>query len=108
MESTTRGQTDNHDELGGLFLEAVAEAGKVDRSGLRPIWSGFRRALLLHLEAEELLLIPGFAKEHPVEARALLRDHAFFRAAVDDFEVSLEARLQDQELVQTFKARLDA
>jgi hypothetical protein len=108
MQGPDSWRAEDHDELAGQFLAVVAEAAKLDRSTLEPLWSGFRRALLLHLEAEELLLIPAYAAEHREEAGALLRDHAFFRAALDDFEASLDARLRHEHLVQAFVERLNA
>ena len=72
------------------------------------MWTGFRRALLLHIQAEELLLIPEYGLEHPDDAEALMEDHAFFRAALDDFEVHLEVRLRNEHEVRAFTNRLDA
>ena len=108
MQSEGSWRVEDHDELAGLFLAVVAEAAKVDHSALEALWSGFRRSLLLHLEAEELLLIPSYSAEHPEEAGTLLRDHAYFRSALDDFEVNLDARLRHEHLVLTFVERLNA
>ena len=66
-----------------------------------------RRALLLHIQAEELLLIPEYGLEQPDDAEALMEDHAFFRAALDDFEVNLEVRLRNEHEVRAFTNRLD-
>ena len=101
-------RVEDHDELAGLFEDLVAEAGRANRSRIGAMWTGFRRALLLHLQAEELLLIPEYGLEHPDDAEALMEDHAFFRAALDDFEVNLEVRLRNEHQVRAFTNRLDA
>ncbi len=99
---------EGHDELEKLLGETVAEAGKADRCHLETAWTGFRRALLLHLQAEELLLLPDYAVDHPDAAAALKQDHCLFRATLDDFEVNLELRLLDVNRVQALTARLRA
>jgi hypothetical protein len=101
-----RHRTEDHDELERVFAEIVAGARKADASHLEMAWAGFRRTLLLHLEAEELLLIPGYSIEHSAEATALLQDHAFFRACLDDFDLNPGDRLLDVERVEAFSARL--
>jgi len=105
-EQTDAGRMEDHDELETLFAQIMAEARKADRSLLEKAWTGFRRALLLHLQAEELLLFPDYSVEHPGEAAALNLDHAFFRACLDDFEVNLGHRLMDAPRVEAFIARL--
>jgi hemerythrin HHE cation binding domain-containing protein len=97
---------DDHDELEKLFDQMLAEAKESDSSGLETAWAGFRRTLLLHLQAEELLLFPAYSVEHPAEATALNLDHAFFRACLDDFEVNLGHRLRDVDRVEAFTSRL--
>jgi hypothetical protein len=62
--------------------------------------------LLLHLRAEELLLIPDYALEHSAEAAGLLQDHVYFRACLDDFDVNARHRLLDVERVEAFSIRL--
>jgi hemerythrin HHE cation binding domain-containing protein len=100
------GRWEDHDELEKLFDQMVAEAKKADHSRLETAWAGFRRALLLHLQAEELLLFPDYSVEHPAEAAALNLDHTFFRTCLDDFEVNLGRRLMDSARVEAFLARL--
>ena len=106
VEKTDAGGLQDHDELETLFDQIMAEAKKADRSSLETAWTGFRRALLLHLQAEELLLFPDYSVDHPAEAAALNLDHAFFRACLDDFEVNLGHRLTDAPRVEAFIARL--
>lgn len=95
-----------HHELESVFVDALAEARTGNPSELGRVWEGFRRAMLLHLQAEELLLIPDYAREHPDDAAALRLDHAFFRTCLDDFEVNLERRLLDPARVEVFTSRL--
>jgi hypothetical protein len=106
VERTAPGRVEDHDELEKLFDQTVAEAKEPDSSRLEKAWTGFRHALLLHLQAEELLLFPDYSLEHPAEAAALNLDHSFFRVCLDDFEVNLGHRLKDVDRVEAFAARL--
>jgi hypothetical protein len=105
-ETSKPGLVEDHDHLEKLFADAVALARQDDRSGLGPMWAAFEHQFLLHLRAEDLLLIPGYAVEQPDTAAALKEDHAFLRAAVIEFGVKPEVRLRSVLEVETFLARL--
>jgi hypothetical protein len=107
-EKAEIGRAEDHDEMEALFARVMAETKTPDRSRLETVWTEFKRALLLHLLAEELLLFPAFSVDHPAETKALKLDHAFFRACLDDFEVNLGHRLIDVGRVEAFLARLRA
>jgi len=110
-----RGEKDGHRPLRGhharllrLFDEVIAEIEKDDRSELRELWTIFENALLAHVSAEELELLPGYAEVHPATADVLRQDHQYFRRALTEFGISLDLHLLRAAAVEEFISRLRA
>ncbi len=98
----------HHARLLRLFDELIAETKKDDRSELREMWNIFEKALLAHISAEEVELLPIYAEEHPAAADTLLQDHQYFRRVLTEFGINLDLHLLRTSAVEEFISRLRA
>jgi len=99
---------EHHRELDACIERLIARVGDGDPTELRPEWSTFERALLRHLEQEEAEILPGFARDDPAGARAILAEHADIRGALLDMGVNLDLHLLRAEQVERFVGQLRA
>jgi len=99
---------DHHRELDECIDRLLARVQNDDPTELRGDWTTFERALLRHLEQEEAELLPGFARHHAGEARAILAEHADIRSALLDMGVNLDLHLLRAEQVESFVTQLRA
>jgi hypothetical protein len=79
---------EHHRELDACIERLLARVRDGDPTELRPEWSAFERALLRHLEQEEVEILPGFARDNAAQAREILAEHAVIRAALLDMGVN--------------------
>lgn len=100
--------TEHHRELDACIDRLLARVREDDPTELRPEWSTFERALLRHLEQEEVEILPGFARDNAAQAREILTDHAGIRSALLDMGVNLDLHLLRAEEVERFVAQLRA
>ena len=99
---------EHHRVLDERLDRIVIEAQVCDAVELRAAWSDFERELLRHLEYEEAEVLPGFARDNPAEARAILAEHANIRATAADLGLSLDLHLLRSEAVENFVHQLKA
>jgi hemerythrin superfamily protein len=91
-----------HGQLDALFQDVLADARCEDPAGLRSEWTRFERELATHMELEERTIFPGFAHEHPEEARALRDEHARIRAGLVEMGVDLDLHCLRADRVEAF------
>jgi hemerythrin-like domain-containing protein len=99
---------EHHRELDASIERLLARVRDGDPTELRSEWRAGERALLRHLEQEEVEILPGFARDRAIEARAILADHAGIRGALLDLGVNLDLHLLRVEEVERFVAQLRA
>jgi len=99
---------DDHQRLDHLFEAIVAAASRDDTADLREDWSTFERALLRHLDAEEVHLLRVFAQHAPEEARGLTAEHAEIREKLTELGVDLDLHSLKAERVGAFVGQLRA
>lgn len=98
VDSIREQLTADHARLAALFRDVLRRLALDDRDETREAWSDFERGLLAHLDAEERLVLPAFAVDHPDEARAIRAEHDGFRARLLDLGVAVDLhhiRLED-------------
>ena len=84
---------EDHDaleELAGKIIQMVEEG---DREDVSNAVTAMEASILTHLEGEERELIPRYARENPVEAAAILREHALIRKNLTELDVSTDLHL---------------
>ena len=98
----------DHQRLDRSFEALVARAQGGDPIQLRSEWQTFELGLLDHLELEEREILPGFAREAPADARAILDEHTAIRTALFELGVNLDLHLLRADVVRSFCDRLRA
>lgn len=98
----------DHRRLDTLFDELLNRMHVDDTAGAREAWTAFDDGLMAHLEAEEKFMIPIFEHRDPVEAQALLADHATIRALLAELGVMLEIHALRETKVEEFVGFLRA
>ena len=92
----------DHRRLESLFerLLDAFEAG--DQIEMRRIWGLLEPALLGHLEAEELHLLPAFSRVDEQAARGLRGDHEDFRKRLAELGAALDIHIVRLEVARAF------
>jgi iron-sulfur cluster repair protein YtfE (RIC family) len=90
------------------FQSVVARASSEDPIALREAWRVFQEELLGHLADEEVQILPAFARQRPVEARALVDEHARIRARLVKLGIDLDLHCLPAERIADFIATLRA
>jgi hemerythrin superfamily protein len=63
-------------------------------------WGRFEKALLNHIDAEEVFLLPSFDRVDPVESTGIRQEHATLRHLLADMGVRLELHAVKEEHVR--------
>ncbi len=80
---------ESHESLARRFAELLVEI-EVNAPNLRTRWTAFDRHLVAHMHAEEIFVLPAFARAHQHEALELLRDHGRIREHLMELGVALD------------------
>jgi hemerythrin-like domain-containing protein len=83
----------DHERLDRIFCELENAVDGADQPTIQRGWDALERGLLAHLEAEEQLLFPLLAAEHPEEVRRAAREHQRIRALLSDLGVRADLHL---------------
>ena len=98
----------DHERLERQFQSIVAEASCGDPIALREAWRVFEKELLAHFDDEETQILPAFALQEPIKARALLDEHERIRVGLTKLGVDLDLHCLRAERVADFIAALRA
>ena len=98
----------DHQRLDGLFEDLLNRVHAGDAAAIREAWTAFEHGLLTHMEAEERDMIPIFRRHDPVEAAAIVEDHAKIRSLLAELGVKLEIHTLREEKVEGLVAFLRA
>lgn len=82
--------TDHHREIEDACRALLARAYADDSATLIQQYRAFEHAILDHLMAEEELILPRYAEAAPLDARALLVEHAILRRLLLQVGVEVE------------------
>jgi len=81
----------DHHRLEQLFLELQASFDEDDDPReRRRLWTELDRGLTVHMDAEEKYVLSAFARTDPVEATALLAEHAAIRRQLTELGVGVD------------------
>jgi hemerythrin superfamily protein len=89
----------DHERLERLFDCAVTCTDPIE---LADAWAALEEGLLRHLSAEEVLVLPRFARRDPAAARRLLREHADLRERLLELGVELDLHALRPDQVRGF------
>lgn len=92
----------DHVRLDALFDDVLRRLGLDDRDETRAAWNEFERALGEHLEAEESLILPAFAVDHPEEARKVRVEHEDIRKKLLDLGVAVDLHVIRADVAADF------
>jgi hemerythrin-like domain-containing protein len=69
-------------------------------------WRTFEAQMREHMEAEERLLLPTFAREHPSEAASIRGEHEKIRALMDEIAFGLELHAVREDAIVALTDRI--
>lgn len=90
----------DHERLGGIFDRLLNCVHVNDQPAIDAAWTEFESALLAHLEAEEVHLLPIFAQVDREEVTAIRQDHAKIRYLLAEMGVRLELHCVKERTVE--------
>jgi hemerythrin superfamily protein len=93
---------EDHARLEALFDTLLNAAHVRDAVATQEAWTDFERALNLHLEAEELHMLPIFDRVDPAEAHRIRTEHQTIRSLLADIGVEVDLHLVGEEKVTEF------
>jgi len=102
MESIRDRMTADHLRLDALFDDVLKRLALDDRDETRAAWSDFEKGLLAHLELEESLILPRFAKDHELEASVIRREHDAFRKTLVELGVMVDLHAIRMDVANAF------
>lgn len=88
-----RSLREDHEALEGLAATIIQRVEEGDREDIANAVTAMEASILAHLEGEERDLLPRYARENPVEAAAILREHAAIRKNLTELDVSTDLHL---------------
>jgi len=109
METTTSARTADdvrarliadHRAMDVLFEKLLEDVHAGSDGDRQTSWARFERALLDHIDAEEVYLLPVFERKNPVEAAGIRQEHATLRHLLADMGVRLELHAVREENVK--------
>jgi hypothetical protein len=89
----------DHRRLDALFEDLLNRMHVNDVAAAREAWTAFDAGLTGHLEAEERFMIPIFQRHDPVEAAAILAEHAKIRSLVAELGMMLDIHALREDTV---------
>ncbi|UJR86477.1 hemerythrin domain-containing protein [Sandaracinus amylolyticus] len=99
---------EDHARIDALLSRLANEAQGEVRPKIETTWDALERALLRHLDEEEVYLFPELAKERPEDAARLASDHARFRHALGEIGIALELHAVRSEVIDALARDLRA
>lgn len=99
---------DHHRELEEMCNALLASAYEDCARSLTEQYRVFERAVLEHLEAEDMLLLPGYGLHAPDDAHAIGEEHAAIRRLLFLLGIEVELHLVRLETLRSLIATLHA
>jgi len=93
------------DKMLTMVAQSVRDDDLVDAEAR---WNELETAVLAHLDAEEMFVIPLLRAVNEGEARAILGEHAEIRHTLGDIGIAFELHTVRADAIDTFCARLRA
>jgi hemerythrin-like domain-containing protein len=97
---------EDHRRLHALLDRLVACVRADDREAEAAAWARFEKALLKHLDVEEMFVFPALTQSHGKEVEALLREHAVLRREIGVIGLALDLHAARAEAIEAFCATL--
>jgi hypothetical protein len=97
---------EDHRRMEELAARVAAHVDANDPHGALAAWPEFERALLTHMEAEEMHVLPRLAEVDVQEARGLRDEHAVLRAELGELNIALELHFARKHMFDALVARL--
>jgi Hemerythrin HHE cation binding domain len=100
--ATIRLESD-HLQMTASLARLVDFAEASDRELLREEWDALEPRVLVHLDAEEMFLLPGFEKAHPADAARVRDQHAQIRTQLGAIGIAVDLHLLRADMVTDFR-----
>ncbi|HKU39447.1 MAG TPA: hemerythrin domain-containing protein [Polyangiales bacterium] len=97
---------EEHAHLETIFNDLIAAANADARTESALLWTEFDSKLRAHMELEEQLILPAFAREHATEAAAILAEHEQIRSQLVNLGVGVDLHLVRADVIERFIALL--
>jgi hypothetical protein len=98
----------DHSRIELLLSRLEEQADAEVRPALEQTWASLERALLSHLEEEEMFLFPELAKDDRLELDDLARDHAEIRTLLGEIGIGIELHTVRAATIRALVAKLRA
>jgi hemerythrin-like domain-containing protein len=97
---------EDHRNLDRLLDRLLAAVRADDRELEQQTWTRFERALLAHLDVEEMFVFPAIAAAHPEEIVGLRREHDGLRRDLGSLGLAFELHTVRAEVIERLCASL--
>ena len=96
----------DHRHVAALLDRLIACVRADDREATSACFSRVEKALLKHLDVEEMFVFPVLVKTHAKEVDALLREHAVLRRDLGAIGLDLDLHMVREKAIEAFCATL--
>jgi hemerythrin-like domain-containing protein len=97
---------EDHRRIHALLDHLIACVRADDREAEIESWNRAEKALLQHLDVEEMFVFPALMQGHAKEVEALLREHTELRRQLGEIGLSLDLHTARAEAIESFCANL--
>jgi hypothetical protein len=97
---------EDHRHVSALLDRLVACVRADDREAAATAWSRMEKALLKHLDVEEMFVFPALLASHREEVEGLLREHAVLRRELGVLGLAIDLHAARAEAIEAFCAVL--
>jgi hemerythrin superfamily protein len=97
---------EDHRRINQLLDRLVAGVRSDDREAAAATWARVEKALLQHLDVEEMFVFPALMHSHAKEIDALLREHVALRREVGILGLAVDLHTVRAEAIEAFCATL--
>jgi hypothetical protein len=97
---------DDHHRIDVLGSRVTTCVNADDQHGALEEWRAFERALLAHMDGEEMYLLPRFAEVDTSAAGRLREEHAVIRAELGAIAMALELHIARKPMFDALEKRL--
>jgi hypothetical protein len=98
----------DHEQIAPMFDAVLDRLHVGDVPAIDEAWTKLERALLAHLDAEEMFILPALARMDPARATVIRAEHADIREKLAECGVALELHSMSEERLTTLRDELRA
>lgn len=98
----------DHEQIEPMFDAVLAHLHVGDVPAVDEAWTKLERALLAHLDLEEMFILPALARHDAVRAGTIRAEHADIRGRLAEVGVALELHAMSEERLASLRDEVRA